>query len=463
MRWLHDKMEALNAWRANMDITVVGTGYVGLVTGVCFAEVGYNVTCFDIEEQKISTLSKGICPIYEPGLKEMLKKNLDEGRLHFTSDSKAACTKAEFIFIAVGTPEDEDGSANLDYLEAAVADIGANLAKDAVVVIKSTVPVGTNERIDQMLQDIVPGNIHVKVVSNPEFLREGSGILDTFHADRIVIGTNDLEAGRKVAQLFGPFGRPILQTDIRSAELIKYASNAFLATKISFINEVANLCEHTGANIEDVAKGMGMDERIGSQFLKAGIGYGGSCFPKDTKALEKLTEYYNYDFKILRSVIEVNSRQKQQLFLKAKKMLGSLRGKRVAMLGLAFKPHTDDIREAPAIELVAQLIEEQADISVYDPAASGKMEELFGSRLYYADTVDIAIKGADVVFIMTEWPQVTQYDLQCFPLFMREPVIFDGRNCYDLGEAENAGLTYISVGRRAVNLNRILENSGSQG
>lgn len=436
-----------------MEITVVGTGYVGLVTGVCLAEVGYNVTCFDIDVNKIGSLAEGRCPIYEPGLEEMLQKNLAEGRLHFTSDSKAVCSKSDYIFIAVGTPENEDGSANLEYLEAAVADIGANLCKDAVIVIKSTVPVGTNERIYKMLQDLIPSDVQVKVVSNPEFLREGSGILDTFHADRIVIGADDYEAGRAVARLYEPFERPVVQTDIRSAELIKYASNAFLATKISFINEIANLCEHTGANIEDVAKGMGMDQRIGSQFLKAGIGYGGSCFPKDTKALEKMTEDYGYDFKILRSVIEVNSQQKQQLFYKAKEMLGSLKGKRVAVLGLAFKPHTDDIREAPSIELIAQLIEEQADISVYDPAATGKVEELFGSRLYYAVTLDAAIKGADVVFIMTEWPEITQYDLARFRLFMREPVIFDGRNCYGLVEAESAGLTYVSVGRMSVNVN----------
>ncbi|MFT9596493.1 UDP-glucose dehydrogenase family protein [Mesobacillus sp.] len=446
-----------------MEITIFGTGYVGLVTGVCFAEVGYNVTCFDIDERKITALSQGRCPIYEPGLEEMLKRSLEKERLHFTYDSRLACKNADYIFIAVGTPENEDGSANLEYLEDAVEQIGMNLVRDAVIIIKSTVPVGTNQRIYQKLQGIIHDNIQVKVVSNPEFLREGSGILDTFHADRIVVGADDHEAGRAVADLYKPFGRPILQTDIRSAELIKYASNAFLATKISFINEVANLCEHTGANIEDVAKGMGMDARIGSQFLKAGIGYGGSCFPKDTKALEKLTEDYDYDFKILRSVIEVNSRQKQQLFEKARELFGNLQGKRVAVLGLAFKPHTDDIREAPAIELIAQLLEEQADISVYDPAAVEKVEELFGSRLYYADSVDMAIKGADVVFIMTEWPQITQYELERYPLFMREPVIFDGRNCYDLAVADNAGLTYISVGRRAVNMNRKLENLGFQG
>ncbi|MEW8971033.1 MAG: UDP-glucose/GDP-mannose dehydrogenase family protein [Mesobacillus sp.] len=446
-----------------MEITIFGTGYVGLVTGVCFAEAGYNVTCFDIDERKITALSQGRCPIYEPGLEEMLKRNLENGRLQFTYDSRLASKNADYIFIAVGTPENEDGSANLEFLEDAVDQIGKYLSRDAVIIIKSTVPVGTNQRIYQKLQGIVPDNIQVKVVSNPEFLREGSGILDTFHADRIVIGADDNEAGRAVADLYKPFGRPILQTDVRSAELIKYASNAFLATKISFINEVANLCEHTGANIEDVAKGMGMDVRIGSQFLKAGIGYGGSCFPKDTKALEKLTEDYEYDFKILRSVIEVNSRQKQQLFEKARELFGNLQGKRVAVLGLAFKPHTDDIREAPAVELIARLIEEQADISVYDPAASGNAADLFGSRLYYAENVDAAIKGADIVFIVTEWPQITQYDLERFSLLMREPVIFDGRNCYDLANAESAGLTYVSVGRKAVNVNRNLENSRLRG
>lgn len=437
-----------------MKITVVGTGYVGLVTGVCFAEVGYKVTCFDIDENKIRTLSGGKCPIYEPGLEAMLQKNLDVGRIHFTADVKTAYKNADYIFVAVGTPENEDGSANLEYLEAAVAEIAENLVRDAIIVIKSTVPVGTNERVEKLLQEQIPQGLKAAVVSNPEFLREGSGILDTFHADRIVIGADDREAGIEVARIYEPFALPIVQTDVRSAELIKYASNAFLATKISFINEVANLCEHTGANIEDVAKGMGMDQRIGSQFLKAGIGYGGSCFPKDTKALEKLTEYYKYDFKILRSVIEVNSRQKHQLFHKAKLLLGSMHGMRVAVLGLAFKPHTDDIREAPSIELIAELLEEKADVSVYDPAAMGKAKALFGSQLYYADNVDGAIKGADVVFIMTEWPQITEYDVKRFKLFMREPVIFDGRNCYEPDLAENEGLTYISVGRKAVNVAR---------
>jgi UDPglucose 6-dehydrogenase len=434
----------------NMEITIVGAGYVGLVTGICFAEVGYNITCFDIDEHKIAVLSGGECPIYEPGLEEMLQKNLGAGRLTFTSDVKAAYAKADVIFIAVGTPEGADGSANLEYLEAAAADIGTNLTRNAIIVIKSTVPIGTNQRIARLLRKQVQPGLKVDVVSNPEFLREGSGILDTFHADRIVIGAEDREAGCKAASIYEPFGLPVLQTDIRSAELIKYASNAFLATKISFINEIANLCEHTGANIEDVAKGVGLDQRIGSQFLKAGIGYGGSCFPKDTKALDKLAQAYQYDFKILKSVMEVNSRQKHQLFVKAKEMLGSLQGKRAAVLGLSFKPHTDDIREAPAVELIAQLLEAGADVSVFDPAAMKKTEEIFGSRLYYASNVDAAIKGADVAFIMTEWPQIADYDVENFHLYMRESIIFDGRNCYGLQEAETAGITYISVGRKPV-------------
>ncbi|WP_144479311.1 UDP-glucose/GDP-mannose dehydrogenase family protein [Cytobacillus oceanisediminis] len=441
-----------------MEIAVFGTGYVGLVTGVCFTEMGYNVTCFDIDERKITALSEGKCPIYEPGLEEMLRRNLAERRLYFTNDSRTACRKADYIFIAVGTPENEDGSANLEYLDAAIAAIGKSLDRDGVIVIKSTVPVGTNEWVRQKLKAIIPSELRVSVVSNPEFLREGSGILDTFHADRIVIGADDHGAGRAVAKLYEPFARPVIQTDVRSAELIKYASNAFLATKISFINEIANLCEHTGANIEDVAKGMGMDHRIGSHFLNAGIGYGGSCFPKDTKALEKLTEYYDYDFKILRSVIEVNSRQKQQLFYKAKELFGTFQGKRVAVLGLAFKPHTDDIREAPAIELVARLLDEQADISVYDPAALSNAAHLFGSGVYYAENADTAIKGADAVFIMTEWPQITEYELTRFPLLMRQPIIFDGRNCYGLDQAEAAGLTYFSIGRKAVNVHDSLKS-----
>ncbi|WP_210364315.1 UDP-glucose/GDP-mannose dehydrogenase family protein [Bacillus sp. REN3] len=435
-----------------MKITVVGTGYVGLVTGVSFAEVGYDVFCYDLDENKINMLSKGKCPIYEPGLEEMLQKNLSAGRISFTGDPAEAYMESEFIFIAVGTPENPDGSANLAFLEEAVEEAGRHLSDDAIIVIKSTVPVGTSERMAALLGQTVSEGVEVKVVSNPEFLREGSGILDTFHADRIVIGAADQEAGSEVARLYGPFKVPVLQTDARSAELIKYASNVFLATKISFINEVANLCELTGANIEDVARGMGMDQRIGSQFLKAGVGYGGSCFPKDTKALATQAGNYGYDFKILQSVIEVNSRQKQQLLTKARALLGSLEGKRAAVLGLAFKPHTDDIREAPGIELVGQLLAEQADVSVYDPAAAVNARERFGDRLYYASGIDSAIKGADLAFIMTEWPQIVHYELKNFKLFMRTPLIFDGRNCYGLEEAEREGLMYVSVGRKAVSV-----------
>lgn len=422
-----------------MNITIAGTGYVGLVTAVSFAEKGYSVTCHDIDERKIERLAMGDLPLYEPGMEEMLARNAE--RLRFTSCPEEACAKADFIFICVGTPEQPDGSVKMDYFNEAVMTIEAQRKHEAIVVIKSTVPVGTNKALSPKM----------KVVSNPEFLREGSGILDTFHADRIVIGSDDAETAEKVASLYEPFGLPILKTDSTSAELIKYASNAFLATKISFINEIANLCEHTGANIEDVARGMGMDKRIGSEFLNAGIGYGGSCFPKDTKALEKLTEDYAYDFKILRAVIEVNSSQKLQLFSRAKQMIGVLAGKRAVVLGLSFKPHTDDIREAPSLELITHLLGEQAEVSVYDPVAIGKVEELFGNRLYYADTINDALKGADLAFIMTEWPEIADYALGNYSLYMRRPLVFDGRNCYDLKLAEEMGLEYISIGRRAVN------------
>jgi UDPglucose 6-dehydrogenase len=422
-----------------MKITIAGAGYVGLVTAVSFAEIGYKVTCFDTDEQKINMLANGDLPLYEPGMEEMITKNTE--RLTFTSNPDDAYAKADFVFVCVGTPEQRDGSVKMDYFNEAVMTI-KELGCEAIVVIKSTVPVGTNKAVSQKLE--------MKLVSNPEFLREGSGILDTFHADRIVIGSEDAVARRRVADFYKAFNLPILETDSNSAELIKYASNAFLATKISFINEIAHLCEHTDANIEDVARGMGMDKRIGNQFLNAGIGYGGSCFPKDTKALEKLTEDYDYDFKILRAVIEVNSNQKAQLYSKAKRMLGNLAGKRAVVLGLSFKPHTDDIREAPALELIATLLADQAEVSVYDPVAMKKVEELFGDKLYYGGSIDEAIKGADLVFIMTEWPQITNYALGNYSLYMRRPLVLDGRNCYDLNLAKQMGLEYISIGRRAV-------------
>ncbi|CAM3829490.1 UDP-glucose dehydrogenase family protein [Mesobacillus zeae] len=429
-----------------MNITVAGTGYVGLVTGVCFAEAGYTVTCFDTDTEKINTLSAGISTIYEPGLEEMLVQNMDAKRLRFTVSPAEAYSGADFIFIAVGTPEREDGSANLDFVESVAREIAEHARGKTVVAVKSTVPVGTNRKLAGFFNP----RSGISIVSNPEFLREGSGIADTFQAERIVIGTDDKAAGDKLAGIYRRFGVPILRTGLKSAEMIKYASNAFLAAKISLVNEIANFCEVTGADIEEVALGMGMDSRIGSQFLRAGIGYGGSCFPKDTKALVKLGEEWGCDFSILKSVIEVNSRQKQKLVNAAIGIAGSFKGKRAAVLGLSFKPFTDDIREAPALEVIRQLLDEGADISVYDPAAMGKMREIYGDQLYYAETPEEAVKGADFAFVLTEWPEITAFPLEKYRLFMRQPVLLDGRNCYSAEAAEKAGLTYVSIGRKAV-------------
>jgi UDPglucose 6-dehydrogenase len=435
-----------------MRIAIAGTGYVGLVTGVCLAEVGHQVTCFDINEEKIEFLRSGTSPIYEPGLEELMKKNMEEGRLFFTSSPDEAYRQAEVVFIAVGTPEKEDGSADLRYIEKAAITIAQHVNNDVVVVIKSTVPVGTNEKVEQLLKTKAPNDITIRVVSNPEFLREGSAVYDTFHADRIVIGANDEEAGNLVEKIYEPFHLPILRTDIRSAEMIKYASNVFLATKISFINEIANLCEKTGADIEDVAKGMGMDQRIGAKFLRAGIGFGGSCFPKDTKALQKTADEHNYQFHILDAVLQVNNIQKGKLYEKAKTIFPSLQGKNVAVLGLAFKPNTDDIREAPALELLQQLLLDEANVRVYDPIAMKNVKKIFGDKLTYAPSIEEAIKEAEVTFIVTEWKEIKEFPLTKYKQLMKQPLVIDGRNCYNLKEAEKIGLPYMSIGRKSVHI-----------
>jgi UDPglucose 6-dehydrogenase len=433
-----------------MRIAIAGTGYVGLVTGVCLAEVGHQVTCFDINEEKIEFLRSGTSPIYEPGLEELMKKNMEEGRLFFTSSPDEAYRQAEVVFIAVGTPEKEDGSADLRYIEKAAITIAQHVNNDVVVVIKSTVPVGTNEKVEQLLKTKAPTDITIRVVSNPEFLREGSAVYDTFHADRIVIGANDEEAGNLVEKIYEPFHLPILRTDIRSAEMIKYASNVFLATKISFINEIANLCEKTGADIEDVAKGMGMDQRIGAKFLRAGIGFGGSCFPKDTKALQKTAAEHNYQFHILDAVLQVNNIQKGKLYEKAKTIFPSLQGKTVAVLGLAFKPNTDDIREAPSLELLQQLLLDEANVRVYDPIAMKNVKKIFGDKLTYASHIEEAITEAEVAFIVTEWDQIKQFPLTQYQKLMKHPLIIDGRNCYTLDQAQQARIHYLSIGRKPI-------------
>lgn len=433
-----------------MKITIAGTGYVGLVTGVCLSDVGHQITCFDIDDTKIEELKIGRSPIYEPGLEQLIQKNSQEGRLHFTSNPKKAYADADCIFIAVGTPENEDGSANLTYVENAAITIAEHLEQDAVIVIKSTVPVGTNEWIGRIIMERLDPSIKIQIASNPEFLREGSAIYDTFHGDRIVIGTDNKEAEEMLKNIYAPFNIPMVTTDIRSAEMIKYASNAFLATKISFINEIANLCEKTGANIEEVAEGMGYDQRIGNQFLRAGIGYGGSCFPKDTKALNYLAKQYDFDFRILESVITVNKYQKEKLFRRAQEIYNDFTGKKVTVLGLAFKPNTDDIREAPSIDIIESLLQTNAQVTVYDPVAMKNVEELYGQKINYAESALEAINQADMAFIITEWKEIREIPLKAYKEQMAEAIILDGRNCYSLEEARELGVKYYSIGRTAV-------------
>ncbi|WP_413307015.1 UDP-glucose/GDP-mannose dehydrogenase family protein [Bacillus sp. 1P10SD] len=434
-----------------MNITITGTGYVGLVTGACLSEVGHQIICYDIDEEKISLLNQGISPIYEPGLDELIQRNIDHGRLTFSSSAEEAYSNANCIFIAVGTPANKDGSANLSFLEEAAIQIAEYINEDTIVVIKSTVPVGTNERIGRLIQERVSPHIQIDMVSNPEFLREGTAIHDTFHGDRIVIGSNSSEAAKKIEEIYTPFHLPFVQTDIRSAEMIKYASNSFLALKISFINEIANLCERIGANIDHVSTGVGLDKRIGINFLKAGIGFGGSCFPKDIHALNHLAKEFDYDFKILQSVIDVNRMQKELLFYKAKEHFGSLAGKKATVLGLTFKPNTDDIREAASLQLIQNLLLDGASVTVYDPIAMPKVEKLFGDKISYAVSSEEALHGSEVGFILTEWDEIKNIKLQDIKEKMTVPIIFDGRNCFKLEEAQKYGIQYYSIGRPTIN------------
>lgn len=430
-----------------MQIAVAGTGYVGLVTGVCLAEIGHNVTCIDIDEGKIDMLKRGISPIFEPGLEELIRKNTQIERLFFTSNPKEAYKDKDIIIIAVGTPENEDGSANLSYIQKVVRDIVNHINCPTILATKSTVPVGTNDQIKEWISEWNDQQYPIEVVSNPEFLREGSAIHDTFHGDRIVIGANSEEAANKVAGLYEPFNIPIIKTNIRSAEMIKYAANAFLATKISFINEIANICEKVGANIEDVAYGIGQDKRIGPHFLKAGIGYGGSCFPKDTKALVQIAGNVKHHFELLEAVIKVNNKQQLKLVRKAKEQLGSLKDKKCAILGLAFKPNTDDVREAASIVMAKELMKEEANVIGYDPIAIKNAKKILGNSIEYTTSIEEAIQEADVAFIATEWDEVKKFPLEKYVELMKTPYVFDGRNCYELNQIQMSSLTYFSIGR----------------
>ena len=430
-----------------MRIVVAGTGYVGLVTGACLSEIGHNVTCVDIDENKITMMKEGISPIYEPGLDELLKKNHDEGRLNFTTDYKNAYKNAEIVFIGVGTPEREDGSANLDYVFTVCKEIAENIENDCLVVVKSTVPIGTNDRVEAYLRENVINNVNIEVASNPEFLSQGTAVVDTLHASRIVIGVESKKAEEKLRYVYEAFKQPIVVTNRRSAEMIKYASNDFLALKISFINEMANVCEIVGANIEDVAKGMSYDKRIGDKFLKAGLGYGGSCFPKDTKALHWLANDSGYEIKTIKATIEVNENQKYKMFRKAKKRFGTLKGMKVAVLGLTFKPETDDMREAPALVVIEKLLEAGASVKVYDPVAMDECRRRIGDRVVYCkDMYDVVI-DADALAVLTEWKEFRIPSWSVIKRVMKQPVLVDGRNIYSKDEVIAEGFEYAAIGK----------------
>ncbi|MGG0788105.1 UDP-glucose/GDP-mannose dehydrogenase family protein [Peribacillus simplex] len=435
-----------------MKIAIIGTGYVGLVTGVCLSDIGHQVTCIDIDSEKVEMMRSGVSPIFEPGLRELMVKNIEEERLFFTTNHKEGFRDAQAIYIAVGTPEREDGSANLSFVEKVAIDIAKNVSSDVVVVTKSTVPVGVNDKIYEIINANLVNNVKVDVVSNPEFLREGSAIHDTFHGDRIIIGTDNEIAGNLIEEINKPLGISVFKTDLRSAEMIKYASNAFLATKISFINEVANICERVGANVEDVALGMGQDSRIGSQFLNSGIGYGGSCFPKDTKALIQIADSVGYDFEIVKSVVSVNNRQQELLLEKLNERFDSLNGKRIAILGLAFKPNTDDMRESASIVVTENLINQGAEVIAYDPIAIENAKRVLNPKVLYASNVVEVLHEADAAIIITEWSEFTNLNPLLFKQYMKQPIIFDGRNCFDLKTMKDYKLEYYSIGRPATYL-----------
>ncbi len=435
-----------------MKIAVVGTGYVGLVTGTCLAETGNQVICVDINEKKVEMMKNGKVPIYEPGLELLFNRNINQGRLHFTTSLAEAVADAKIIFMALPTPPGGDGAADLSYVLGAAKDIASLITEYKVIVTKSTVPVGTADKVTAIMKQHT--GIEFAVVSNPEFLREGVAVDDFMKPDRVVIGTTDERARKLLAELYGPYvrqGNPIVFMDERSSELTKYAANSFLATKISFMNEIANVCELVGADVDMVRRGIGSDDRIGKRFLFAGIGYGGSCFPKDVQALVKSAESIEYDFKILNSVIEVNEIQKKVLVEKVKKYFkGDIKGKKFALWGLAFKPETDDIREAPALYIIDELLKADALVSAFDPEAAANVKELVGDKIEYADNQYDALKDADALLIVTEWSVFRTPDFGMVEELLKNKVIFDGRNLYDLQKMIDCGFYYNSIGRKVV-------------
>ncbi|GEL69078.1 MULTISPECIES: UDP-glucose dehydrogenase family protein [Myxococcus] len=432
-----------------MRIAIIGTGYVGLVAGTCFADSGNDVTCVDIDERKIRMLQAGEVPIYEPGLEELIKKNVREKRLFFTRDLTEAVTNAQVVFIAVGTPEGESGDADLQYVLAAAEQIGKAMKQYTVVVDKSTVPVGTADKVREAIRKVT--DIEFDVVSNPEFLKEGAALDDFLKPDRVVIGVDSERARKVMADLYSPFVRtenPVLFMDTRSAELTKYAANAMLATRISFMNDIAALCEKVGADVDFVRKGLGSDKRIGYPFLFPGVGYGGSCFPKDVKALVATAREYGLELDLLRAVERTNERQKKLLVNKAAKHYGSLEGRKFGVWGLAFKPKTDDMREAPSIEVIEGLIGKGAQVIAHDPVSPHTARRVFGDRIRYASVPYEALEGVDGLFVVTEWNEFRHPDFERMKTLMKSPVVFDGRNVYDPARMRELGFTYYGIGRR---------------
>lgn len=442
-----------------MKITIIGTGYVGLVSGACFSETGINVSCVDISKEKIEKLKEGIIPIYEPGLEVIVKRNIEKNRLSFTTDLEEGLLESDAVFIAVGTPPGEDGSADLQHVLSAAANIGKLMEDYLVVVTKSTVPISTSQKVEEVLSAELKkrkADIKFDVASNPEFLKEGTAVDDFLKPDRIIIGVESAQAKKIMEKLYKPFllnGHPIIYMDIASAELTKYAANSMLATRISFMNDIANLCELVGADVNSVRKGIGSDPRIGNKFIYPGIGYGGSCFPKDVKALIRTADGFGYSLNVLKAVEDVNNQQKEILYKKIKENFGdNLKGKIFGMWGLSFKPNTDDIREAPSLSLIRQLLKSGAKIKAYDPVAMKEVEKELSNRIEYAKDLYEATIEVDALILVTEWPEFRVPNYRVLAKLMKQKIIFDGRNIYDPDELKEIGFKYFCIGRNTANI-----------
>lgn len=430
-----------------MKLTIIGTGYVGLVTGACFAEVGHHVVCVDNDAAKVKMLKAGGIPIYEPGLEDLVRQNVKAGRLSFTVSTAEGVEKSDVIFLAVPTPPQPDGSVDLSFIEKVAREIAAAMRSYKIVVDKSTVPVKTGDKVAETIKRYGKAKVEFDVVSNPEFLREGFAVADLMKPDRIVIGVRSQRPVAAMQEIYVPFNAPIIITDINSAELIKHASNSFLALKISYINAISALCEATGANVQEVASGMGMDERIGRRFLNASLGFGGSCFPKDLSAFIKIAEQVGYDFRLLKEVQRINTEQMDRFIKKITETLWVLKDKKIGVLGLAFKQNTDDVRQSPAIELCQRLLKEGASLRVHDPKAMDKAKPLLSTSVTYVDDMNAVAEGCDALVVATEWDEFKQLDLERAHRVMSHPILFDGRNLFDAAEMEKAGWIYKSVGR----------------